>query len=414
MKIPAPRPASESGSILAVTLIMAALMGVTLAAYLDLTSSQNRATARSQAWNSAIPYVEAGLEEALTQLYYNSTNLTANSWTSNYNAFTKSRSLTSGRYVVSISNCIPPVIYCTGYVPIPFSTNELSRVVRVNTYGGALFARGILTKGDINMGNGNTDSFDSGGSTNYSVGIRRDNGDLGSTADDVNILSNGDIFGHVAVGPGGVINNSGYIGPVAASTPAGTTTAGYTDYTLNASIPDVTLPSFAGAFAINMSAGYIFTGSIMSGNYTTTTMDGNIIVTNGAKVVLYVANSCRFTGSEGITISSNSSLTIYLAGTADIGGNGVVNQGNALNCSITGLNTCTSIGIGGNGQYIGTINAPYADLTVNGGGARGFFVGAAIVKTATFAGNGADFHYDENLKKNGPRSTYVVTGWNEL
>ena len=415
MKIIPSRRHSESGSMLAITLIISALIGLTLAAYLDLTSFQNRSTVRSQSWNSAIPYVEAGLEEAMTQLYYNSTNLSSNGWTLTNSVYFKSRTVGEGRYQVSISNCIPPVIYSIGYVRIPLSTNELSRTVRVNTYGGALFARGILTKGSINMGNGNTDSFDSFGTNTYAGSVQKGNGDLGSTAQNVSILSNGDIFGHVAVGPNGTINNSGYIGPVAASTPAGTTTAGYTDYTLSASIPDVVAPSFAGATAVNLSSGYTFTGSIASGKYTAASLGGTITVTNGAKVVIYVSGSFSFTGHEGISISTNSSLTVYMAGSsASIGGNGIVNQGNALNCQLYGMNTCTSISIAGNGQYIGTIDAPYADLTINGGGSRGYFIGAAIVNTATFAGNGADFHYDENLKNNGPRSTYVITGWNEI
>ncbi|MBI3877935.1 MAG: hypothetical protein HY300_18570, partial [Verrucomicrobia bacterium] len=241
------------------------------------------------------------------------------------------------------------------------------------------------------------------------------NGDIASVADNVNILSNGDIFGHVSVSPTGTINNSGYIGPVSASTPSGTTTAGYTDYTLNASIPDVIAPSFAGAYYIGMGSGYTFSGPVASGKYTTSTMGGTITLTNGAKVVLYVSGSFSFTGHEGINISSDSSLTIYMAGaSASIGGDGVVNQGNALNCAINGLSTCTSISIGGNGEFIGVINAPYADLTVNGGGSRGYFIGSAIVNSSNFSGNGADFHYDENLKNNGPRATYVVTSWNEL
>lgn len=407
----------QQGSILAITLILIAIIGVTLAAYMDLASNQNRAIARSQAWHTAVPFMEAGMEEALTQLYYNASNLTANSWTSNNNAFSKSRAIGAGRFQAVISNSSPPILYCTGWAKVPFSTNELSRIVQVTTIGGALFARGLVAKGAISMGNGNTDSFNSGGTNTYLLSSKLGGGDIASVTGDISVGPNGDILGKATVSPGHSINNSGYIGPWSATTPSGTTTAGYTDYTLSTSIPDVVLPSFAGATAVNLGANYTFNGSGASGNYTCTGIGNNcnIIVTNGAKIVLYCTGNISFSGQKGINISANSSLTIYMeGGTVSVSGNGMINQGNALNFSLYGMSTCTSLTVGGNGGFVGTVNAPYADLTINGGGSSGTFVGAAIVNSANFNGNGTDFHYDENLKNNGPTSVYVVTGWNEL
>jgi hypothetical protein len=47
-----------------------------------MVSRQNASTMRSMAWNGAIPAVEAGIEEAMTQLHYTGiTNLSANGWT---------------------------------------------------------------------------------------------------------------------------------------------------------------------------------------------------------------------------------------------------------------------------------------------------------------------------------------------
>jgi hypothetical protein len=49
--------------------------------------------------------------------------------------------------------------------------------------------------------------------------------------------------------------------------------------------------------------------------------------------------------------------------------------------------------VGGNGDFIGVLNAPAYDLTING---NGQFVGTAIGLTANLVG-GAGFHYDEAL-----------------
>ena len=106
---------------------------------------------------------------------------------------------------------------------------------------------------------------------------------------------------------------------------------------------------------------------------------------------------------------------------------------NALNFSLIGVSSCTAITLRGDGATVGTVWAPHAQLTLNGIGARqrrllkaiavpegqlsgggnaGSFIGAAIVNSAKF--NGADFHYDENLGRNGPVNGFQVYGWNEL
>src|ERR1041384_7325943 len=79
MKIPLSN--ESQGSVLLVTLLTSVIIGIGLASYLTLVSSQNYSTMRSLAWNTATPLAEAGIEEALTHLNDDS-NLTANYWTS--------------------------------------------------------------------------------------------------------------------------------------------------------------------------------------------------------------------------------------------------------------------------------------------------------------------------------------------
>src|SRR3989442_9310121 len=57
------------GSALVVTLLTALVIGITLASYLTLVSSQNVSTMRSLAWNATVPVLEAGVEEALAHIH---------------------------------------------------------------------------------------------------------------------------------------------------------------------------------------------------------------------------------------------------------------------------------------------------------------------------------------------------------
>src|SRR5438552_14397170 len=71
----------QRGHTLVVTLCTTAILGIALACYLQLTSSQVQVTVRSQAWNTCIPILEAGIEEALTHCKKSGgTNMNANGW----------------------------------------------------------------------------------------------------------------------------------------------------------------------------------------------------------------------------------------------------------------------------------------------------------------------------------------------
>src|SRR5262249_7339375 len=59
---------SESGSSLIVTLVIGVVIIIVLMSYLQLLQGRTITRTRSLAWNSAIPILEAGIEEACTQL----------------------------------------------------------------------------------------------------------------------------------------------------------------------------------------------------------------------------------------------------------------------------------------------------------------------------------------------------------
>jgi hypothetical protein len=88
--------------------------------------------------------------------------------------------------------------------------------------------------------------------------------------------------------------------------------------------------------------------------------------------------------------------------------------GTAKSFQYFGLPTNTSLSWSGNANYIGTIYAPQATMTLGGGGNDDYdYQGACICKAITMNGH-FNFHYDEDLKKNGPVGGFAVSSWQEL
>src|SRR5258708_25977300 len=154
---------------------MSAVLVIVLGSYLTLLASRNRITMRSQAWNEAVPVLEAGIEEAFTHLYDDTGSLTANGWSAvsinSHLVYQKPRYFTNtsffndkSYYVVTISNATTtqPVIYCQGCVPAPRGGGYIFRLVQVNTTNPAIFTKAVAAKGTVTLSGGaSVDSFNS-------------------------------------------------------------------------------------------------------------------------------------------------------------------------------------------------------------------------------------------------------------
>jgi hypothetical protein len=78
------RSPRQHGSVLVVGLIIATILGVTLASYLVLTVSQQRSVVRSQTWSASLALSESGVEEALAFMNKYSGSFTdLTKWTNN-------------------------------------------------------------------------------------------------------------------------------------------------------------------------------------------------------------------------------------------------------------------------------------------------------------------------------------------
>ncbi len=443
------------GSTLLIALLTAAFIGLALASHLWLVSHQNLSVMRSLAWNSAIPVVEAGVEEALTQLHYNNVdNLSANSWTALASGwYSKQHYVGSAAYYdVAIKQVDPPettgpVIVSTAYVPAPFgpasssgmvlsqvvapsSSPSVKRRVRVNTAKKPLFAAAMLAKGSIDMSGNNvsTDGFDSSDwhySTNgqYDPTKNKATGDVGTNLDVVDSIGvgNANIKGHVATGPGGTVTMqaNGSVGDLAwvnSGTPG--IKDGWATDDMHAEILDVTEPFTSGyntpgsQSVSNINYDYVLDHS---GNYKLSNFSGKVLISPSVNATLWVTDSLNFGPNDYILLAPGASLKLYVsAPTATIGGSGIINSDNyAVNFQYYGLPGNTSFTFKANASFTGAIYAPEADFSLGGGGKNIYdFVGACVVNTVKLNGH-YNFHFDEALRKalyNG----YVVTAWNEV
>ncbi len=418
----------DQGAVIAGVLLVSFALGFMLAAYLSLVSAQSQAISRSQTWNTCIPVLEGGIEEALAHLYQTKgTNLGSSGWYASYNGYFKWRNVGNGSALVVISNGVTPVIYSTAFLKAPINGNVIRRTVKVETRRDGLFTKGMVAKGQITL-NGNNivvDSFDSQDpnySTNglYLVSKRKANGDVATNSGVVNALSTGNanIFGRVSTGPGGSvgIGNNGAIGDLAwQSSGVAGIQPGYFSDDMNVSFPTVTLP-YGGGFTPGNAPGYQYVIS-SSGDYRITSLSGSLLVQSNVQARLIVDSDINMTGQDKIIIQPGASLNLYMAGpSAKITGNGVVNQaGNATNFFYWGMPANNTLTVNGNGSFTGVIYAPNASFTMNGGGSSSLedIIGSSVTKTVQMNGN-FSFHYDENLGRLDLNRGFIVTSWTEL
>lgn len=451
----------EEANTLFLTLVITGILGFLLVAYLTLVRSQNVSNMRSQSWNQTIPVIEAGVEDALTHLNsHGLTNLSCDKWEKLGDIYYVKRWVGDNYYLVTISNWIPnvtnnsPIIESRGFVkmptimsaiPGPFfaqyggndSTKYLGRGVRVTAKQDFLFAKGLVAKGKIDLNGNNiaTDSYDSSmpGIYSYADGEydpykRRDHGDIATNSGLTNSVSigNADIWGHVSTGPKGSVS----IGPQGSvgdlnwhNLMRKGIKPGWTNDDMNVDFPDVDPPFTSGDYTPSDGTnGSTYCKYLLdaSGNYslTTLTLSGGdkLYVPSNVIAVLYVTGDIDMSGGGAIEIAEGGTLKLYCGGAnASLTGNGVLNNGgNATNFSYFGLPSNTSVSLGGNSGFIGTIYAPQAELTLNGSGTTAIDIcGASVTGTVQIKGH-FKFHYDEALSKFGPFRRYIVTRWDEM
>jgi hypothetical protein len=421
----------DQAQVLLSALVVTLTVGIGIGSYLTLVSTQNKSVTRSLVWNDAMPIAESGVEEAMTQLYYEDTNTPSQGWTTVGGKYFKQRSLgTNGDYyTVTIQPATNPVITAVGYALAPLSrTSYISRTVQVKTTKPPSSRGGIVARGSVTFNGGAyLDSFDSS-NPNYSTKgsydptKRKDNGQVIANSGSISLVgggSSGGIYGYTETGPSGTVTTSGGakvgdIGFISSSTTSGVESGHRTD-DANVDFAPVTAPSTGGTYSPGVGSynGTNYDYLLQNANYYTSasmSLTGTKKMAIVGNVTLYVNSSFSMAGSSTIYMFPGSSLKLYINGSMNIGGGGIVNNSqNASNLSIYGLNTTVEKwAYSGNAAFVGTVYAPNSDFKFSGSaGASGSFTANNV-----FVSGSAGIHYDEHLAPS--VRGYLVSSWNEL
>src|SRR2546426_2773090 len=358
-------------------LVVVIIWAMTLMSYLTLVNSQNRAVARSQGWNSAVPVMEAGVEEALAHLNGNAEiGLNVDGWEKIGTYFRMERAAVDSYYVVTITitNPILPVVESRGFVRMPLLTYNpaspyflamapagqqaynsprdgyLGRGVRILARKNGSLSKAMLAKGRIDIGGAvRVDSYNSCDSTMSTGGLydplkAGEAGDIASNGQFVKqVTAGGDvqIRGHISTGPGGTTGLSGNAVSIGSDAwvdggNVGIQSGWFRD-DMNANVPDSPPPP-PGGFPALPSGGYvdgiyydyILGGAPGSGQVVYSLSDlqlssSQTILIQG-DAVLKVNGDLQMTGQSAIEIATTGQLNLFVSGrSTSISRGGIVN-----------------------------------------------------------------------------------------
>ncbi len=445
------------------SLMTGATIGVTLASYLIMVQQQNTSVFRSQSWNSGISITEAGVEDAMAHI--NSDEglagvFASNGWTdASGGVYQISRSMsgggyynvkieTSGSYPIITSEGFAPYTYASAATPmfavignpdtVTSKPKYLTRKVKVNTKLDGLLNAAMAAKDRINLRGNNisSDSFDSSNPLYSTGGLydatkRKDGGDVVTNSTLTNSLDVGNANirgtirtgpkGYPSIGPNGSVGDSGWVGGGNKGIQSG-----HFNDDMNVTWPDVKLPNvnFVTPPVVNTNIGGVnYKYYLTSGNWQIDNLNDSVYVDGEVNVYVPWWGTLAISGTKQIFIAPNApfappthSMKLYVGDpNASIAGNGVVNStGIARNFIYYGLPSNTGLSYSGNSAFVGVIYAPNAVFTLGGGGNNTYdFVGASVSYRVRMNGH-YNFHYDEDLRQQGPARGYIATKWTEL
>ena len=448
-------PRGERGNVLFMTMIFCGVVGAVLLSYLTFMQARVKVRARSQAWNTAMPLAEAGVEEAFTHLRRDISAPVANGWTNEViggqTANTKRRTFPDGSYFYAMiynATTNNPRIYSSGFVPTPSGSGYLSRTVQTTTTNDPIFVKALVVKKTVTS-NGNSvtaDAFDSGSplySTNgqYVASKAQDGGGIATLSGAANALNfgGGTVNGPVATGSGGSIPSSLNVGTRAwlAGPHSGNVQPGYFTTDMNVTFQDVTVDAALATAGILTqskisSSGVVYPLTSILGGLTTAwvliggnnyritngTLSGKVVVIGpGTANLLVTSNAAvNFSASaDSISISNNVNFQMFVGSPTVSLPNVANSSGYAANFTYLGLPTNTNLTMQVNANFVGTMYAPNANVTLggNGGGSDQKIIGAMVSNTMNF-NDLFSFHYDNALARTGLSRGYLMTSWREM
>jgi hypothetical protein len=417
---------SQTGSALILVLVFAGILTLVLGVYLNMTSTESKNSTRSLAWNAALPLAEAGVEEAMSQMFINTNDFSADGWTQQGTnlVYLKQRTLGTDKYSVIIEGApgAPVTIYSTGSVYVASSGAYVSRTVEVDAFAmtmpnpEGMIARIIAFGGGVYI-----DSYDSSNPLQsnpannttgfYDPNLATDVAFVGNPVGPLNITGNSTILGFAAAAPGFTVNASGsatisstgWAGKGIQRTPLDHGTNGFTH-----NMPSVSVPFHSGSTPTSgIVNGTNFTYVLSGGYY----MASNLVDLNYGKT-MYVSSPSKLyvTGTidlSQIVFTNGARLDLYLA-QANVLVPSVV--GAPTQFIIWGLDTCTTLQLSSSSTVVAILYAPKTDLKSSGGAQ---FIGAMTANSFRSTGHFA-FHHDQGSLNSIMPKPLAIQAWREL
>jgi hypothetical protein len=444
---------ARRGSLLIVAMILCAIIGISLASYINLARNTQTVANRALYNNAAMNLAENGLEEAMysiNRLVANSSySFTSDGWTA-VGTSDMRRKWTGTTFDQNATGEVRVYIYNYNNAPRVIARSivrlggqasaPIEKWIEVQLRKTSVFANGLVAKDSIRFSgnNASVDSWNSDPDNNaatpaipYSSTVRRDNGSVGSISVGVDavLVQNADIWGYAATGGSlPTVGSNGLVGPF--GTTSGTMDMSRVSTDFSASFDPVTAPTTGTTIAAIGNGDLPMT--LGSAGSTTTLRIPSISASGNSSKVLTIqgdttivltaaagASAISLTGQSSIAIAPGAKLRIYVEGNVSIAGNGVANGGTTAttanqpaNFQIWGTRTSglQTVSISGNGALSAVAYVPNGSLSING---NGDVMGSFVANDITVVGNAA-FHYDESLANFGGSNPYRVSRWNEI
>jgi hypothetical protein len=163
--------------------------------------------------------------------------------------------------------------------------------------------------------------------------------------------------------------------------------------------PDVA-PPFAGFVPVSGTYDGVFYNYILNtGDYNlpSLTMSGGQKMLVLGSASLTVSGNANLSGNSSILILPSAGLRLYVGGTANLRGSGVINQGAPHNFQYFGTGANPTLNLRVTTPFVGMIYAPNAVCSISSGGNTTADLQGAIIARTIVLGTRVDFHFDEGL-----------------
>jgi hypothetical protein len=300
-------------------------------------------------------------------------------------------------------------------------TARACRVIEAIVKPVGAFRVALLGDVSIDMNNQNivVDSYDSRDATKSTNGFydpakRQENGDIATNGEAID-TGNAHIFGDASTDGGDVLRATNVTGEIRDDFYQQLFPVMKPDMGADPGTPTTVKNTTVVAARAGAPAQLIFTEIILSGQNTLRIQGA----ANGSDTFaqILVNGDVKLSGQGQIILDPGVHVRLFVAGDADMTGNGVSNPNNPLNFQVYGLERAPGadpgiLKISGNGGFRGATYAPDYDVEMVGGGNADSIFGGFVGRNIRMTGV-QSVHYDEALSDAGLISDYRVVSWFE-